>query len=76
MLSLLLSLIFLISKKREKVLVVTVEDKVSFVINSSEADVADLGLKIRIFAVAKFCFTKVFFSLFLSYSFIRAFFVD
>ena len=55
-----LSLISSISKKAGEV-VVTVEVGVSFVIDGSEADEADLGLKIRIFATARFCFIKTFF---------------
>lgn len=50
-------MIFLISKKVEKVVVI-VESRVSFEINGSEVDVADLELKIRTFAIACFCFTK------------------
>ena len=43
-------------------MIMTVKNRISFVINSSEADVANLGLKIRIFVAAHFCFIKVFFS--------------
>lgn len=75
MLSLSLSLISSISKKSGEV-VVTVEGGVSFVIDGSEIDVTDLGLKIGAFAAARFCFTKASFSRFFSYYFIRASFVD
>ncbi len=71
MLLLLLSLISSISKKSGEV-VLTVEGGVSFVIDGSEADTVDLGLKIGAFAAACFCFTKAFFSRFFSYYFIRA----
>ncbi len=54
----------------------TVEGVVSFVIDGSEADAADLGLKIGVFALARFYFTKASFSWFFSHYFIRASFVD
>ena len=57
-------------------MVVTVKDKIKFMINSSEVNVADLRLKIRVFMIARFCFIKVFFSQFFSYYFIRAFFIN
>ncbi len=46
-----------------------VEDGVSFVIAGNKADMADLGLKIGVFVVARFCFTKASFSQFFSQSF-------
>lgn len=52
-----------------------VEFGISFVINNSKANAADLRLKIGVFAVACFCFTKVSFSQFFSYYFIVAFFI-
>ena len=55
---------------------VAVEGEVDFVIDGSEADAADLGLKIGAFATARFCFTKASFSPFFSHYFIRASSVD
>lgn len=57
MLSLLLSLISSINKKARGV-VVTINNRVSFIIDDNEIDKADLGLKIRTFMITCFCFTK------------------
>ncbi len=74
MLSLSLSSISSISKKAREVMEI-VEDGVNFVIDGSEGDMADLGLKIGAFAAAYFYFTKASFLQFFSYCFIRASFI-
>ena len=62
MLSLLLSLIFLINKKVKEVVVI-VEAEISFVIDDNEInEAADLRLKIRTFVVICFYFIKISFS--------------
>ena len=70
MLSLSLSEVSSISKKVEE-MVEVVKGGVGFVIDGSEADMTDLGLKIGAFAIARFCFTKASFSWLFSYYFIR-----
>ena len=57
-------------------MVMTVKGEINFIIDNNEANAADLGLKIRVFAAAHFCFTKASFSWFFSHYFIKTSFVD
>lgn len=42
-------------------MIMTIEIRLGFVLDDSETDEADLGLKIGAFATAHFCFINIFF---------------
>lgn len=67
---LLLSLNYLSNKKTREVIVL-VEVRIDFKLNSSKVNETDLELKIEVFATIRFCFINAFFLQFFFYQFFR-----